>query len=511
VSGEHEYPVPPLAEAEAVGFFLQRAQALVPQVSSNGEVIEICRRLDCLPLALELAAARVKLLSPKAILARLEQRLPLLTGGARDAPERQRTLRATIEWSYELLSPTEQRLFARLAVFAGGCTLDAAEEVCQAELDTLSSLVDKSLLRQSGERFRMLETIREYALEWLDLSGEAEEMHRRHTEYFLALARTAEEGLVGADQATWLELLDLEHDNFRGVLSRAESGLQLELAGILWRFWRDRGHFDEGQKRLREILDRAPDNLPLRAKALSGAANLALSRLDLPLTKAYAEEALRLFERVGDTAGIARASSDLGHAALLGGEHERALELYERCRAAALEADDRRNLAGAIASLGNLAVVRGDYEQALALCREGLLLYRELGYPVGVASSLHNLAFAAFRLGRYEEAKTALRESLGLLQELQDRHRIAQSLSLDGSIALAEGRLEEAARLIAMTDALELEIGARGFEPAEQRLHVETASLLRERIPAEELERIRAANGQMTLDKMVAYAVASLN
>ena len=511
VTGEHEYPVPPLMEADAVRFFCERAQALVPDVSANGDVLEICRRLDCLPLALELAAARVKVLSPKAILARLEQRLPLLTGGARDAPERQRTLRATIEWSHELLSPEEQRLFARLSVFAGGCTLEAAEEVCEADLDTLSSLVDKSLLRQSGERFRMLETIREYALEWLEKSSEAEELQRRHSEHFLALARNAEEGLMGVDQATWLELLEVDHDNFRAVLSRGDGNLQLEVAGDLWRFWRDRGYFEEGQKRLRHLLERASGDAALRAKAFSGAANLALSRVDLPLTRSYAEEALSLYERLGDTRGVARASSDLGHAALLAGNYARAQELYERSLAAAREAADPRNVAGAIGSLGNLALVRGDYEAALVPCRESLVLNRELGNPLAIAVSLINVAFASLCLSRLEEAKATIKESLQLLYELRDRHKIGLCLSLAGSIAASEDRMVEAAQLIAMAEALEEEIGAHGFEPAEQQLHEETIKVVRERLGAAELATAREVARGVSLDKAVAYAAESLS
>ncbi|MDQ2910557.1 MAG: adenylate/guanylate cyclase domain-containing protein [Actinomycetota bacterium] len=235
LSGENDFPLAPLVADEAVELFAARAKAATPSFALDGnraDVAEICRRLDGLPLAVELAAARVKLLSTAKLLERLEQRLPLLVGGARDAPERQRTLRATIEWSYELLEPEEQELFARLAVFAGGCTLEAAEGVGQADLETVSSLVDKSLLRQSGDRFWMLETIREYALERLEQSGEAEEQRRRHSKFFLGLGHQAHEGLRGVDEARWLEVLEAEHDNLRAVLSRSDGDLQLELAGL---------------------------------------------------------------------------------------------------------------------------------------------------------------------------------------------------------------------------------------------------------------------------------------
>ena len=240
LAGEHEYPVPPLAAKEGVGFFLARARAAKPDFEVDEAVPEICRRLDELPLALELAAARVKALSTDQILARLEHRLPLLTGGSRDAPERQRTLRSTIEWSYDLLSSAEQQLFHRLAVFAGGCTLEAAEEVCHADLDTLQSLVEKSLLRFSNERYWMLETIREYAGERLEHGDERAALRGRHAEHFVSLAERAEPELEGADGAWWLDHLDADRGNFRLALAWlgmvGANGLRLRLVGALWRF-----------------------------------------------------------------------------------------------------------------------------------------------------------------------------------------------------------------------------------------------------------------------------------
>jgi predicted ATPase len=239
----------------------------------------ICKRLDCLPLAIELAAARVKALSTSALLGRLEQRLPLLTGGSRSAPERQRTLRATIVWSHDLLSPPEQDLFARLAVFAGGSTLEAAEEICVADVDAIASLVDKSLLRRTGDRYWMLETIREYAGERLEQFEDAELLRRRHTEYFLQLAKEAEPHLTGVDQAVWLERLEAEHDNFRlslDSLRHADPGDdELELVGALMRFWYLHGHLREGRNRCEEALAAHDDQSPSRLKALFGAGLLA--------------------------------------------------------------------------------------------------------------------------------------------------------------------------------------------------------------------------------------------
>ena len=513
LSGEHDFPLAPLVEEEALDLFAARAQAAQPSFALDGNrpvVLEICRRLDGLPLAIELAAARVRVLSPEGLLARLEQRLPLLTGGARDVPERQRTLRATIEWSYGLLEPEEQELFARLGVFAGGCPLEAAEEVCEAELETIFSLVDKSLLRQSGDRFWMLETIREYALERLEESGAAEELRLRHAHHFLALARQAEEGLRGADQAVWLETLESEHDNLRAVLSSDEGDLQLELAGALWRFWGVRGHLAEGLSWLCEILERAPGKAALRAKALHGAANLALPSGDFSLMKSCAEEALELYQGVGDAAGMARAFLDLGNAASGESELKRAQELYERCRSSALEAGDSRYVAAAINNLGDLALQRGDYESALVLCREGLALNKELGYQENRVASLFNVGFASFRLGRYEEARMRSKESLTLAHQLGSRYLVAACCVLSSALAAAQGRPEAAACLVAIADGL-LKAGATLLPPAEQRLHDELLPMLREQLDAEQLARAQAAGEAMPLEEAVAYGLRSLS
>ena len=255
VSGEQEYRVPPFAHEEAVRFFIGRARAVDDGFQANGSVAEICHRLDELPLALELAAVRVKALSPAQILALLERRLPLLTGGARDLPERQRTLRATIEWSYELLTSAEQSLFARMAVFVGGCTLDAAQEVAEADIDTLLSLVDKSLLRYADDRYLMLETIREFAHEQLTRLGEAEAMAARHADYFIAVAERAKSSFGTSGEAASIELLVRDQDNFRAALAyAADSPLQLRLACALWRFWLQRGHHSEGRRWLEAAL-----------------------------------------------------------------------------------------------------------------------------------------------------------------------------------------------------------------------------------------------------------------
>jgi predicted ATPase/DNA-binding SARP family transcriptional activator len=512
LSGEHEFPLAPLAEEQALELFVARARAAQPGFALDGNravVGDICRRLDGLPLALELAAARIRVLSPQALLARLEHRLPLLTAGARDLPERQRTLRATIAWSFELLEREEQELFARLSVFAGGCTLEAAEEVCEADLDALASLVEKNLLQQSGDRFWMLATMREYALERLEDSGEAG-LRRRHAKHFLELARKAEEGLRGADEAIWLDVLEAEHDNLRAVLLRDDGNIQLKLAGTLWRFWSVRGHLEEGSRWLQMVLERDSDERALRAKALHGAASLALYRADLPWMRACADEALELFEDVGDKAGIARALLDVANAATLGGEYERAQALFERCRAAALEAGDRRYVVLAIANLGDLALVRGDWEQALELSSEALTLSRRWDFQELIAQSLDNAALASFRLRRFDDAGRKCREGLELARQLGAGSLIANWLVLPAALAAAQGRFEEAFCLLVMAER-EIEAGASPLFAAERSLYEETLPLLRARLDPEKRVEAKAAAEGRSFDEAVTYALESLN
>src|SRR5438093_3655917 len=327
LQGEIEYAVPPLAEPEAVELFCTRSR-----LAGNETIAELCRRLDDLPLAVELAAARTSVLTLGQILKRLSKRLDLLKGG-RDAEPRQATLRATIEWSYDLLSDDEKALFARLAVFAGGCTLEAAEEVAEADLDVLQSLVDKSLVRHTADRFRMLETIREFALERLEESGEAEGMHRRHAEHFLALAEEAEPSILGGTPGEWLEKLEREHDNLRAALNRLEASGETErvlrLAGALKEFWGVKGHLTEGRRLLETALGADERPTAARAKALNGAADLATGRGDPATARLRAEEALALHRTLGNTWGTAYSLLLIGIAATNGGDLASAREALE--------------------------------------------------------------------------------------------------------------------------------------------------------------------------------------
>ncbi|MCJ7711837.1 MAG: hypothetical protein MUQ32_13520, partial [Chloroflexi bacterium] len=463
VTGEHEYPVPPRVHEEGVGFFLARARAVQPDFEADPAVSEICRRLDELPLALELAAARVKVLSSGQILARLEQRLPLLTGGARDLPERQRTLRAAIDWSYELLPPAEQRLFARLAVFRGGCTLEAAEEVAEADLDTLQSLVDKSLLRHTDERFWMLETIREFATERLAASGEAEELGRLHAEHFLALAEQAEPHL-DKNPEEWLDRLEAEHDNFRAALDRPEasgdSQLALRLAGALAAFW-EACHLTEGSHRLENLL--AGDERPTaaRAKALDAAALMARQSGNSATARLRAEQALALHRELGDARGTANSGVMLGLAAADEGDFSRARQLFDDSATLFREAGDEDNALFATRLLAWMYEELGDGERARAMYGDNLSRARALGNRQLEGQTLGALASLALEQGRTRDAVSMMKDVLRIdrdrgvhLQTALDLCRFARAL------ALAGGAGADAARLLSSAEAIRDEIGA---------------------------------------------------
>ena len=356
-------------------------------------VAAICRRLDGLPLAIELAAARVRMLPPQAMLARLEKRLPLLTGGARDAPARQRTLRDTIAWSYDLLAPEEQMLFRRLAVFAGGCTLEAAEAVGDYDgaLDAfagLERLCEHSLVRQEDgpedePRFVMLETIREFGLERLAESGEEAAIRKGHAALFMELAEEAAPALAGPDPGPWLDHLETEHDNLRAALRWAgstDSQVGLRLGAALWRFWDIRGHLGEGQGWLEQVLAGGDGTVSAeRAAALSGLANVVQVQGDHERARELHEEALALWRAVGDPRGEAMTLDCLGYLAQGRGEYGRAAGLHEQALELANQAGDERIAGHALLNLGTAALYQGRYEQAAAHYAEALAQFRRVG------------------------------------------------------------------------------------------------------------------------------------
>jgi len=480
--GEHEFPVPPLTlpdlkhppplerltQYEAVGLFVDRAHAVKPDFKVTNEsapaVAEICVRLDGLPLAIELAAARVKMLPPKAMLQRLSSRLKLLTGGARDLPERQRTLRATIEWSHALLDESEQLLFARLAVFSGGRTLEAIEEICDAEGDLdvdafegVSSLLDKSLLRQEegpgGEpRFVMLETVHEFAREKLGKSAEAEQIRRTHAEYFLTLAEEAHPELRGPDQLQWLERLEAEHDNMRAALTwaleRKEVEVALRLGGALSWFWLIRGYHSEGRRWLEEALalDRrgSPES---RAMALAGVGALAEEQGGLDRAKQACEEGLELLEHEAREAREAKLwlLASLGWVAWMREEHGQAKGLFEESLALSREMSDTWWLAHSLANLATLSHDRGDSDKATKLYEESMDLFREQGDKQGLAFCLINLGMLVYSQGDLGRAGQVTEESVALQRELGTRGGVSMGLYNLGWMALLQDDLGRAA------------------------------------------------------------------
>jgi predicted ATPase len=500
VQGEHLFPVEPLAlpdptrpptlaaaaHSPALALFVQRAQAVRPDFALDEEnvaaVVDICQRLDGLPLALELAAPRLRLLSAQALLARLERRLSVLAGGARDLPARQQTLRATLDWSYELLTPDEQALFARLGVFVGGCTLEAAETVCNADgaLDVLgevASLVDKSLLRMEDQpvgepRLALLETIHEYALEQLAARGEEVELRSRHSGYYLALAEATEPALSWRPAAAPPVRLEQEHDNLRAALSwalqsSAQPARERQPGTALWRYRHLHGHLSEGRAWLERLLaanGTGADSLAAaRATALAAAAWTAQSQDDFGRAAVLFEQSLTLHRTLEQAEGLtdllingaliavargdygrarelleeslarhraARNQQSIGHGGLglslyrLGmvlrvqGDYARALTLTEECLALHRTLQDREGTAIALLGLGDIARDQDDVARVRASCAESLALFEELGVSWGVGFALNNLAVAAERSGELEQALALAERSVSLFREL---------------------------------------------------------------------------------------------
>jgi predicted ATPase/class 3 adenylate cyclase len=515
LQGEHLYPVPTLAEPDGVALFLTRARALNPGFASNGAVSELCTRLDNLPLALELAAARTVVFSPEQLLGRLSQRLDLLKAG-RGVDPRQRTLRATIEWSYYLLGPEEQRLYRNLAVFAGGCDYAAAEAVCGAEPDTLQSLLDKSLLRRSdtghGSRYWMLETIREFAEERLE---DAEPLRKLHAEHYLALAGEAEPELQSGDQGRWLSRLDAEHENLRAALTflhdTGSAEEMLRLAVGVYRFWFYRGYLNEGRHWLAEALEQAgADAAPVRAKALAAAAQLAYRQGAHVEAQSFNEEALSAFRALGDRSGVGRVLNQLADVAEAEGDLARAERLWTKSVAMARRSGSRHELGVATANLGSLMLMLGDYERAIVLTSEGLAIFEELGNAHGAAVALENLGSAAVWQGRYSDAARLLQQSLVRFRELRTPVYAAHALAELAVVAALTGQVVTAARLIGAVDRILEETGGE-LAPDTRALQERGFAAIRERLDESEFAAAHAEGGEWTMDEAVDYALASVD
>lgn len=538
VRGEREFSVPPLtvpdpdhlpdidtlAHYEAVELFVQRVGDVRPNFrldASNAEAVaRICARLDGLPLAIELAAARARMLSPNALLSRLSSRLDLLKGGARDLPTRQQTIRATIDWSHDLLDDGGRQLFRRLGVFAGGWTLDAAEAVCsrQGDLDVLeamSSLADKSLVQHAGEtqgepRFAMLEMVREYALERLADAAESEEYLERHADYFLLLAQAAEPELTDTKQVDWLKRLEAEHDNLRAALSWLLDHRKVEqavrLASAVWRFWDIHAHVGEGRLWLDRSLALGGDLPPVvRAKALNGAGYLAWMQGDYGCAIEKLESSLGLRRELGDRAEVASSLNNLGLVALDQGNHDRAEALLQESLVLRRKLDNKWGVAVSLNNLAYAAMLRGDNEGAKSHAEASLAAFREMANTWGVALALTNLGRAALESGALERAESTLQEGLTLWKALGERRNIAECLEALAGLAAARMQVEQAARLWGAAEALREAVGAP-LSPVERPQHERHLAKAQSTGDAGAFAAAWAEGRSMSLDDAVEHA-----
>ena len=511
LQGEHEFPVSPLtlpdledlpeaeslSQYEAVELFIQRAVALKADFSITNEntpaVAEICHRLDGLPLAIELAASRIKMLTSEAILERLSSRMKLLTGGARDLPERQQTMQSAIAWSHDLLEESEKVLFSQLSVFVGGFTLKGAEAVCNVDgdveidiLEGVSSLVDKSLLKQEASqirdvdepRFLMLETIREYGLESLREGEEEEETRRNHANFFLALVEEAEPKFQGSDQVVWLDRLEVEHDNIRAVLEwslgdgknvGARHALPQRLVGVLWWFWYIRGYLSEGQEWSEKAVSadsgasdsqkKSARTMSARAKALIGAGVLMFQQEGNYEVESLAEEVLAIYRELEDKGGIAWSFYFMGSVAGEQGDLEQAKTLLEDGLTLFREIGDKWGIARSLYQLAKGARGMGEHERMNEFHEESLALFRELGDKWGTSFLLADLGMVALVQENYAQAKTLFEESLILSRELGNKGGIAGSLLSLGIVALWQEDYSQAKTLFEESLTLSREIG----------------------------------------------------
>ncbi|HEU5489498.1 MAG TPA: adenylate/guanylate cyclase domain-containing protein [Gaiellaceae bacterium] len=510
VSGEQAYPVPPLAEPDGEALFVTRARAVDPAFSPSEAVRELCLRLDELPLALELAAARTAIFSPEQLLDKLSQRLDMFKG-ERDADPRQRTLRATIEWSYDLLSEDEQGLFRRLAVFAGGCAYEAAEEIAGADPDTMQSLLDKSLLRKRdskiGPRYWMLETIREYASEQLEASGEAEGRRRRHAEYFLGLADEAEPHI--ATGGTWLERLDAEMDNLRSAFDFGTGTAPqraLRAAAALHEFWFMRGHIVEARARLEKALAIDPEPTAARCRALIAASAAAINAGDDSAVRARLDEALAISNALGD--GHLRALVQYGETWFLmdKGEWSAALEILEDIVPVLRGLGDWDLAIRANRSRAWMYEELGDKARFWALTEENLEHARTYGHRRIEARSLGALAERAANEGRFDDARDLLVQSLRIDRELGNVPFVSLDLVRFAVIHIRDGNPRLAARLIARAVAVFHEIGF-SLEPWMTREVDDATAAARAQLDHESFDGAWEEGAKLNLDEAVALAL----
>jgi predicted ATPase/DNA-binding XRE family transcriptional regulator len=552
IRAEHQFPVGPLTlpdldkvlrpaelvEVPAVELFVRRAQAANRDFSLSTEnartIAEITVRLDGLPLAIELAATRANVLSPVALLAHLERRLPLLTRGFQDLPERQQALRATLDWSHDLLTTAEQTLFRRLAVFTGGCTLDGAAAVSGASSppdspqpefrspngpllpDLLAGLVDTSLLRplpgDGGElRYGMLETVREYGLEHLAAAGEEATVRRWHLTWCLDLAKRAEPELTGANQQHWFACLQTEHDNLRAALARAisenDAEAALGLSGALYRFWATQGYYEEGRRWLETALalSSGARSAP-RGHALLGTGVMAFFQGRYDQAETCWRESLSLFRSLGDTTGVAYSHGNLGLVADAQGDYEGAIASYEEALALFRQLDDRTFIAYMLHNLGLIAYFQGHHDRAMALYEESLALVRALEDQNSIAMTLGNLGLVAFVQGDYEQALALQHEALTLGRKLTNKPWLARGIEHFALIAAATNASERAARLFGAAAALREQFNA-SLPPNDREFNARYIAEATAQLGPERFAAAWAEGQAMSSDEAIDYAL----
>ena len=540
VYGEQEYHVPPLAvpdfgsidgastlsQYEAVELFCQRAQAVSPDFTLNKDnspaIAEICIRLDGLPLAIELAAARSRLLSVEMIRSRLESRLETLTGRARDLPSRLQTLRGTIDWSYDLLEEGEQVLFARLSVFQGGRTIESAESVCAPGLSIpvvngLESLLNKSLLYkeempESGPRFLMLETLHEYAREKMAESGEAGKFQQLHAAYFAGFAEKAEARLAGADQGYWFERLRSEHDNLRTalafVLGSGESELALQIVGALRDFWYYGGHVGEGLVWIERALQNAEETSPaLSAKALNAAGWLSFIQGNYEQGKLFNSQALTLYRELGDQINSAWALLFLGaQCAGSRSESKEGMALTEEALALFRAHDIKPGIIRALNQMGEFARLNDDYDRAGKAYEECLAFCRESGDVQRKAFALGNSGLVANHQGDYKQAESRIKEALELHRDLNAKYPFAMDLAFLAGPITAQGNPERAAQLLGASEALLKAMGL-GQQPQDQPIVDQFEAAVRQQLNEEAFKAAWEKGQSMSLEQAIAYAL----
>jgi predicted ATPase/class 3 adenylate cyclase len=511
VSGEHEYALDPLPQDQAVELFLDRARAVRRDVVLDDAVKEICRKLDGLPLALELAASRVKALDPPLLLDRLEKRLPLLTGGARDAPERQQTLHATIEWSYELLEEPLRQALRGLSVFGGSFSLEAAESVTDTDLEQVAQLIDWSLVKPSGEgRFFMLETIREYAL--FQLAKSETTIRNQHAAHYLAIAEQGLRQLKGSEPAIWIGRLELEHPNLRAAVDWAdESGqpiLALQLCAAMGYFWHTRSFLAEGMRRFERALDGATDAPgELRAEALDWAAMLAHAGGQYVRERELAEEQLALSEELDDVRVRARSLSNLGLAALGADDLEKGMSLLERSLGDARSAGDPWIEMISALNLGVVAFARGELEQARMLLEDALAQSEEIGERIIGCLIRFDLAHVHLETGDHVSASRYLADGFRSSAERATNEGVDYGLVILAAVAVRAGNAEQAARLLAAAEARRDAVGVV-LEPAEQALHDSTVAGVRSQLAEGVLRATWEEGRAFSLEQAVDYALS---